>query len=304
MRTLSTESPAKLNLTLRVLGQRPDGFHDIESLVARLDLCDTLTVAAHEDGCYSLDCDDPALPCDGSNLVLRTARALAKAAGVNRGAEFTLHKRIPAGAGLGGGSSNAAAALKLLSAAWKLGLSPAELERIGAGLGSDVPLFFHRPLCIIRGRGEQVEDVATPLHGWATLLLPELHSSTPAVYAAHDQPQRRRERRGRKGAGSGIQTPRADAAKADPGRLLAAAGGSVAKLMAQLFNDLEAPAFEVVPELRQIAQRAAEIAGGPVRMTGSGSGLFRLFDEQSAAQQFALAVAGALRVRTEVARIG
>ncbi len=149
-----------------------------------------------------------------------------------------------------------------------------------------------------------MEDVAGPLRGWATLLLPDLHCSTPAVYAAYSQSQRRPERRAHKGGATSGKAPPAEAAKADPARLLAAAGGSAARLMASLFNDLESPAFEVVPELCRLAARAAEIAGGPVRMTGSGSGLFRLFDEQAAAQQFALAVAGALRMRTEVARLG
>jgi len=114
MNTLSAPSPAKINLTLRVVGKRADGFHEIESLVARVELCDTISVTRHEDGCFALDCDDPTLPGDGSNLVLRAARTLAEAAGVNRGADIVLRKRIPAGAGLGGGSSNAATTLMLL----------------------------------------------------------------------------------------------------------------------------------------------------------------------------------------------
>jgi 4-diphosphocytidyl-2-C-methyl-D-erythritol kinase len=285
VKTLSAQSPAKINLTLRVVGKRADEFHEIESLVVRVELCDTISVTRHENGCFSLDCDDRTLPGDGSNLVLRAARTLAEAAGVNRGADIVLRKRIPAGAGLGGGSSNAATTLMLLNEAWGLGLPAAELERIGAELGSDVPP------CVIRGRGELVEDVPTPLRGWATLILPGLHCSTAAVYAAYGEPQRRQERGGRRRR------------ELDLSRLVAEGAGAAARLMDRLFNDLEIPAFEVVPELRRLAERAAEIAGGPVRMTGSGAALFRLFDEEAEARQFALAAAGALSVRTEVVRL-
>lgn len=284
MSTLSGSAPAKLNLTLRVTGVRADRFHEIESLVARIDLCDTLTVAPHEDGCYALDCDDPALPRDGSNLVLQAARALARTAGVNPGARLVLAKRIPAGAGLGGGSSDAATALRLLNQAWGLGLPPAELERVGGTLGSDVPLFFHGPLCIIRGRGEEVEDVRQPLRAWAALVLGGPPCPTAAVYAAWD---RRREHPARPGLGA-----------------ILAALGAPERLMGLLYNDLEEAALAAVPGLRELAAAVAEAGGAPVRLTGSGSGLYRLFGEEAAARRFAAAVRQRLGVRVEVVAVG
>ncbi|MGD8451332.1 MAG: hypothetical protein PVJ57_05885 [Phycisphaerae bacterium] len=157
MPPLTRSSPAKINLTLRVVGLRPDGFHEIESLVARVSLHDTITAHPAPDGRRTLSCDDPSLPTDRGNLALRAADELARATGSDFGVHLELAKRIPAGAGLGGGSSNAATTLALLNDLWSLGV--ADLARIGAALGSDVPLFFHSPLCILRGRGDQIEDV-------------------------------------------------------------------------------------------------------------------------------------------------
>jgi 4-diphosphocytidyl-2-C-methyl-D-erythritol kinase len=283
MATLTRFSPAKLNLTLRVLGRRPDGFHDLESLVALVDFGDELTVTSHEDGCYALDCDDPALPRDGSNLVLQAARALARVAGVNRGGEFRLRKRTPAGAGLGGGSSNAATALVCLSELWGLGYTPQRLAQIGAEVGSDVPLFFHGPLCVMRSRGEQVEHVPAELDAWAAILLPPLQCSTPAVYAAWDRMPAHPQRPAVAGVLAKVSAPE--------------------ELMELIWNDLEAAAFEVSPPLRELAEQATRLAGGAVRVTGSGAALFRLFSDETAARAFASAVARDCRIRTEVARV-
>jgi 4-diphosphocytidyl-2-C-methyl-D-erythritol kinase len=280
MDALTRPSPAKLNLTLRVAGLRPDGFHELESLVAQINLCDTVSVAAHEDGCYALGCDDPTLPRDGSNLVLRAAKALNEAAGTNHGARIELRKRIPAGAGLGGGSSNAATTLMLLNKLWKAGLAKPDLIRLGAALGSDVPLFCGTPLCVIRGRGEQVEDRGAPPALWAALVLPALRCSTAAVYAAWDQ--------------SPQHPSRPSVAE------VLAARGCARDLMELLFNDLELAAFRAVPELAELAERIAAAGGQSVRLTGSGAALFRLFDDARAAARFALAVGSALGVRVDV----
>ncbi len=283
MQVLTRLAPAKLNLTLRVAGRRADGFHELESLVTRLDFGDELVVARHEDGCYALTCDDPTLPADGSNLVLRAARALARTAGVNHGAAFTLRKRMPTGAGLGGGSSDAAAALLALNELWELGLARPRLAEVAALLGSDVPLFLHAPLCVLRGRGERIEDRPERCRAWAVLLLPPLQCSTPAVYAAWD---RRRATPARPPLESVL------AVLHDP-----------AALMERLFNDLEPAAFDVAPELARLADRASALAGGPVRMTGSGAALFRLFGDPAAAEAYAAQARVTLGVRTAVAPV-
>ncbi len=280
MDQLRRESPAKINLTLRVTGKRPDGFHELESLVAQINLCDTVAVSRLEDGCYALDCDDPALPRDGSNLVLQAAKALNRAAGRNHGVHIELRKRIPAGAGLGGGSSNAATTLALLNDVWGTGLRQTELAALGAELGSDVPLFLASPLCVIRGRGEQVEELGTPPPLWAALVLPQLHCSTVAVYAAWDQ------------------------LPSEPSRPTLAqvldARGSASQLMELLFNDLEAAAFRASPSLAELAERIGAVSGQRMLLTGSGAALFRLFDHAQAAARFALAVGTECGVRVDV----
>jgi 4-diphosphocytidyl-2-C-methyl-D-erythritol kinase len=279
MESRAAYAPAKINLTLGVGPRRPDGYHGIESLVARIELCDRLVVSERADDRITLFCDDPSVPADESNLALRAARALAGKAfdrkpgggGRRAGASIELYKRIPAGAGLGGGSSDAATALLLLNDLWRTGLSRAELAALGASLGSDVPLFFHSSPCVLRGRGEIVEDLATRLSGWALLVTPLMHSSTPAVYRAFDEMP---------------AAPRAHS-------LSAALQGltSCEALMPLLYNDLEAPAFRVRPELKELADKLRAALGVAARMTGSGSAFYRLYDSRAAAEE------GAPRVR-------
>ena len=284
MPTLTRQSPAKINLTLRVGPLRPDGFHEIESLVARVGLCDTVSVTPRADGQLTLECDDPAIPCDETNLALRAARLLSDQTRVRNGAHISLKKRIPAGSGLGGGSSNAATALMLLNDLWQLHLGRDELAAIGAKIGSDVPLFFHSPLCVVRGRGEQIEDVNRRFKGWVVLILPDLHVSTREVYASWDR------------AGPSPARPAME-------HVLAAAGGT-STLGPLLFNDLEAAAFQVSPELAELATRLRRDRHEPVHMTGSGSAFFQLFEEAGPAREAAGRIARAFGLRVEVVPLG
>jgi 4-diphosphocytidyl-2-C-methyl-D-erythritol kinase len=187
---VSVPSPAKLNLYLSVTGRRPDGFHDLVSLVAKLAWGDRLTVV--DDGApgFRLECDAPGVPLDKSNLVVRAAEAFRAATGGPGGARFILEKRIPMGAGLGGGSSNAAAALEALNALTGRPLSREDLLRIAAGLGSDCPLFLIEGPAVLRGRGDRVEAPAAPalsgrLRGRRVLVFkPGFGVPTPGAYAA------------------------------------------------------------------------------------------------------------------------
>ena len=156
---LRLAAPAKLNLSLRVLGRRPDGYHEIETLFERIDLADELTFEPHE--ALALTCTDPALSCGEDNLVLRAARALQQESGLTRGARIHLVKHIPIAAGLGGGSSDGAATLLGLNALWDLRWTRARLAELGARVGSDVAFFLtDTPFAIGRGRGERCEPVA------------------------------------------------------------------------------------------------------------------------------------------------
>jgi 4-diphosphocytidyl-2-C-methyl-D-erythritol kinase len=294
MEQLSRRSPAKINLTLRVGEVRPDGLHEVESLVARVGLCDMVTVSPRDDGRLTLACNDPSIPSDEENLALKAARRLAEVAGVRkRGVHITLQKRIPSGSGLGGGSSNAATVLALLNQSWETALTAHDLAAIGAEVGSDVPLFFHAPACIVRGRGELVEDLGRTLTGWVALILPDIHVSTREVYAARDRlgPSRSR---------PGIDELAEQLGLRQTTDVSDEASVAAGALMPHLFNDLEEAAFAVSSELRELNERLRQRGGEPIRMTGSGSALFRLFDERSTAKAYADSLSGDLGIEVRV----
>lgn len=180
-------APAKLNLFLAVTGRREDGFHNLVSLAVTLDFGDTLRARASEG--FALRCSDPAVPGGESNLVLRAARAFAAATGWEGGAAFELEKRIPTGAGLGGGSSDAVAALRALNrlAGPERALSKQKLAAVAAALGSDCPLFLETGPVVMRGRGERIEPLpaaaAERLRGRPVLVFkPGFEVSTPWAY--------------------------------------------------------------------------------------------------------------------------
>lgn len=175
-------APAKVNLTLKVLGKRDDGFHDLESLMAPLDLGDCLHFEESEG--YSLHCETPGVPLDESNLVTMAVRVFEKQCGKSCDWKITLEKNVPHGAGLGGGSSDAATTLLALNDLEETGFSQSELASMAAVLGSDVPFFIYRQVCEIGGRGERVQPVQVPgLAGTRMLLLkPGFGVSTPDAY--------------------------------------------------------------------------------------------------------------------------
>jgi 4-diphosphocytidyl-2-C-methyl-D-erythritol kinase len=152
----SLPSFAKVNLNLRVLGRREDGFHEVVTLLQTISLHDTLTFEPSEGG-FKLLCDDPSLPVDGTNLIVRAAKALQTEFRLEAGARISLEKSIPIGGGLGGGSSNAATALIGLSRLWALDPNVEKLWEIAAGLGSDVPFFLDGGTAMARGTGTTIE---------------------------------------------------------------------------------------------------------------------------------------------------
>ncbi|NCY20702.1 4-(cytidine 5'-diphospho)-2-C-methyl-D-erythritol kinase [bacterium] len=258
---------AKINLDLRLAKRRPDGYHPIDTMMIRVDVFDLLEANATQDGKITLEIKgDENLSPGPDNLIVRAAEALRQMAPSGSGAHLKLTKKIPQGAGMGGGSSNAAAALLLLSDLWKVRVQPADLDRIGATLGSDVPFFLQPHAARCTGRGEILDP--TPLKNlpWALLLHPGFSSPTASAYATYA----RNPCAGLKGAPLTLE--RAD--------------GSTLDLTPQ--NDLE-PAVE--ERFLWIASAREWMGNQPgvlaARMSGSGSTVFGLFPRESQARKAA-----------------
>ena len=178
---ITIDAHAKLNLTLEVLGKRDDGYHDIASIMQTLDLADTLTIRPADS--LALTCSLPDLN-DPGNLALKAAELLRSETGVNQGASIHIEKHIPVAAGLGGGSSDAAATLVGLNRLWGLELSKDQLRHIGAKLGSDVPFLIEGGTATALGRGERVRHLPTPSLPWIVVVIPDanLPDKTAAMY--------------------------------------------------------------------------------------------------------------------------
>lgn len=174
-------SPAKLNLSLRILSKRPDGFHEIETLMVKLPgLADEITIVPAD--AFSFTCSDPSLPTDSRNLVVKAVEAMVEKSGQPQHFSIHLEKRIPHGAGLGGGSSNAATVLLALNSQLAQPLSPQELHELAAGIGSDVPFFLYAGAAWCKGRGEIIEAAPAPPPLPIVLFKPGFNVSTADAY--------------------------------------------------------------------------------------------------------------------------
>jgi len=264
---LTFESPAKLNLFLAVTGRRADGFHDLVSVVAPLKWGDTLTAELAEE--FSVTSNDPAVPTDSSNLVLKAANVFRRITGYSHGVKFTLEKRIPMGAGLGGGSSNAATALRALN---QLAGNPLSLEQLGAlaaEVGSDCPLFLNERPMIMRGRGELVQGLpvkaANRISGRKVLVFkPGFGISTPWAYRQLVD-----------------KAPTSYVSPLEAENRLATWLESESPADSLLFNSMEAPAFAKYPALPVLLERLRREFGLAVGMSGSGSACFALLEDNS-----------------------
>jgi 4-diphosphocytidyl-2-C-methyl-D-erythritol kinase len=177
-------APAKLNLFLHMVGRRSDGYHLLQTVFIFLDYGDTLDFTVREDAAIVLDTPLPGVPPE-QDLTVRAARLLQQAAGIRRGVNIRLEKRLPMGGGLGGGSSNAATTLLALNQLWKAGLSRADLERLGLQLGADVPIFVHGHAAFAEGVGEVFTDVVVP-EAWYLVLVPPVSVPTAEIFKAVD----------------------------------------------------------------------------------------------------------------------
>ena len=266
MKPLTLSSYAKLNLALRVVGRRPDGFHELVTLFERIDLHDDIVFAAAKDGQFSIRCDDKRVPCDGRNLIWKAARVLAEGENVNKGARIVIKKRIPVAAGLAGGSSNAAAALLGLNRLWCLKLSRAELLSYARMIGSDVAFFLHDvPFALGTGRGDVIKPVAVKAKLWHFLVVPQAPLLTKDVYG-HFAP------RFTKPVGD-VNIMLRSLEKNDP-----------PGVGAGLFNDLEVPILALKPHLGKLKERVARRDVLGVSFSGSGPSVFAVVASEKEAK--------------------
>jgi 4-diphosphocytidyl-2-C-methyl-D-erythritol kinase len=270
---LEKKSPCKVNLLLNVLGKRRDGFHELETVLHPVKLCDLLIFERGGAG-IELSCSDANLPADAHNLVHRAATAFLQAAKINDGVKIRLEKKIPLAAGLGGGSGNAATTLLALNELFGRLLSAAKLDELAATLGSDVPFFLHRQPALATGRGEKLQlfDSFPALRGKAFLLIhPGFGIATPWAYqnlarfpaALNGKPGRAKKL---------VSLLQSDD--------LHAAG-------AEFYNSLEAPALEKYPVLALYQEFLRSNGALTALMSGSGSTTFAIVENVSAAEALA-----------------
>ncbi|GAB7387222.1 4-(cytidine 5'-diphospho)-2-C-methyl-D-erythritol kinase [Bacillaceae bacterium] len=260
--TVSVKAPAKINLTLDVLGKRTDGYHEVEMVVTTIDLADRLELTLREDGRITLDCSASYVPTDERNHAYQAAKKMQEHFGVSAGVHIKLEKAIPVAAGLAGGSSDAAAVIKGLNRLWRLGLSTAEMAEIGAMIGSDVPFCIYGGTALARGRGEIVTPLPKIPPCWVVLAKPPIGVSTAEVYrrlnleAIEKHPNNER-------------------------MIRAIQASDFAGICRELGNVLENVTFEMHPEVRRMKEQMIRLGGTGVLMSGSGPTVFALVQKES-----------------------
>lgn len=178
---ISFKAPAKINLFLEISGKRDDGYHEIETVMQEIDLVDNLQFEEIREG-VKLKCNDKNIPSDENNLVCKAANLILNECGIKKGVLISLEKNIPVGAGLGGGSSDAAATLKALNLLWKIGLNDAELMEFAAKLGSDIPFFIQGKTSLCSGRGEKITPIEVKSEMNYLIIFPHINISTTTIY--------------------------------------------------------------------------------------------------------------------------
>jgi 4-diphosphocytidyl-2-C-methyl-D-erythritol kinase len=261
--SFSLPSFAKINLTLRVLGRRADGYHELRTIFQSITLADRLTFNALDSSQLEVECDAADVPADDSNLVLRAANILRERFPVERGARIRLEKSIPAGGGLGGGSSNAAVALIGLAQLWRIETTREELSELGARLGADVPFFFTGGCALGTGRGTEVASLPNAARGSILVVTPRVKISTARAYKALNAPALTKEFAP---VNLLISRTEADFAGALP----------TARV-----NDFEPVIFQQHPEIERARDALLRTGARDASLSGSGSSVFGIFESDA-----------------------
>ncbi|MEA5016523.1 MAG: 4-(cytidine 5'-diphospho)-2-C-methyl-D-erythritol kinase [Candidatus Limiplasma sp.] len=274
---LRVTARAKINWTLDILGQRADGYHLMDMLLGSVELCDTLWLQRAKDLSLGVESEGyggpegaaapPAVAADRRNLVMKAALALQEATGCRLGAEMRLVKRIPVGAGMGGGSADAAAALLGLCALWNLKVPGDRLEAIALALGADVPFLLRGGLARVQGIGEAIRPLPPPAPIWLVAVQPCRGLSTQEIFRAFDE-----------APGEALLRPDTQGAEK---ALLRRDLPSLAKAMG---NSLEPVSAARRPEIPQAIEALEEQGALRAMMTGSGSAVYGLFEDEKTAR--------------------
>ena len=267
MNALTVLAPAKINLCLSVLGKRPDGYHDVEMLMQMVGLYDEVTVSLAGAG-ISVTCDDGTAPSGRGNIAWKAAEAILSRSDGKRGLAVTIKKAIPTAAGLGGGSSDAAAVLAAANKLLGTGFDRVQLAEIGAGIGMDVPFFFNGPLALAQGRGETLTRLAALSNFWVLLVNPGFETSTAWVYKNLNL-------RLTKNAGCNK-----------------IAGFTVRNIALRLHNDLETVTAVAHPVITRIEEALLAHGAAGARMSGSGPTVFGIFEDEDGCRAAAAGLSG------------
>lgn len=266
---VSVPAPAKVNLILRILDRRPDGFHNLWSVMQTVRLEDEVLVRlnARSDD-IKLHCDSQTLTTDHTNLVYRAAAAVLQRSKQMVGLDITLIKRIPMGAGLGGGSSDAAATILALNHILDLGWSATDMADVGQTLGSDVPFFFFAPSAVVSGRGEHVGAIELTGSRWVVLVNPGFSIETKWAYQQ-------------------LSTTRSHLRPLSGRHAALAQNGKVSweQIVSVAENDFEIPVFQAHPQLQEIKTELLQAEAEVALLSGSGATVFGVFPTEAKAKQ-------------------
>lgn len=268
---LRCRSYAKINWTLDVLGVRPDGYHELRTVLQTIDLHDELWFERVQSG-IQLSSNEPALPLDETNLVYRAAELFRRSKGVTAGVRVHINKRIPMGAGLGGGSSNAAVTLLALQRVWQVSVDAGELIELAATLGSDVPCFLYGGTVLGLGRGAEVYPLPDYFCPYVLVVVPPIHVSTSEVYAWL------RHRLTTYTAPAKIADCCAAVLRTYQPWFSNSGGGGWKEAST---NDLEPVVVNLYPEVGRMLQQMQRLGARLVRMSGSGAAAIAVFESES-----------------------
>ncbi len=270
MDSLVLKSPAKLNLFLKVLNKRADGFHDLETLFERISLFDTIRIKLNSiSPKIQIKCNHPHVPIGSKNLVYKVAQMLKEDYKIDQGVHIDIKKNIPVAAGLAGGSSNAATVLIGLNELWKLGLSQRALVSYARKIGSDVAFFLYdSSFAIGTQRGDKIKRVNIKVKLWHVLVLPWIRMYSGEVYGAHNLELTKR--------------------TCDVKILLRyLKNNEITKASSCLINDLESAIFRLSPRIRKLKQRVKALTSKGVMVSGSGPSVYALLDNEQEAKALA-----------------